>query len=112
MQEQLISFYGMPPAEFLEAVSKVISKVVEEEIRKALHSSPSGEHDQHFYTVQETASYLSVTRQTVHEYVRQGKLRVYKMGARSYFMRADILAALQSESYLRTPKASRSHGRR
>ena len=112
MQEQQISFYGMPPAEFFDAVSKIVSKVVEEEIRKALPSSPLGEQDQHFYTVQETASYLSVTRQTVHEYARQGKLRVYKMGARSYFMRADIMAALQSESYQRTPKASRTHGRR
>lgn len=112
MQEQQTSFHWMLPAEFLEVFSKTISKVVEEEIRKALHGSSSREDDQQFYTVQETASYLSVTRQTVHEYARQGKLRVHKMGARSYFMRADIVAALQSESYQRTPKARRTHGRR
>lgn len=106
-----ISFYAELPPEFLDAVSKAVSKAVLEEIRRALPAAPAAEDDQRFYTVQETAALYSVTRQTVHEYVRQGKLRVHKIGARSYFLRADIMAALQSESYQRTPKASR-HARR
>ncbi len=108
MPQQQILICGVPYEELLDA----FRKVVQEEVRKALPAAPAAEEDQHPYTVQETAKFLSVTRQTVHEYVRTGKLRVHKIGARSYFMRAEVLAALQSESYLRTPKASRTHGNR
>ncbi|HEX8326598.1 MAG TPA: helix-turn-helix domain-containing protein [Hymenobacter sp.] len=102
-----VHIYELTPQELLDEVRKV----VQEEVRKAMASAPSAEEDLHPYTVQETAKLLDCCRQTVHEYVRTGKLRVHKLGARSYFMRADILAALQSESYQRTPKTSR-HARR
>jgi excisionase family DNA binding protein len=107
MQQQVI-IYGVSSDELLEALRRMTHEVV----RELLHSSSPTEEDQHPYTVVETAKMLSVCRQTVHEYVRTGKLRVSKIGGRSYFMRADIMAALQSEGYQRTPKASRSHGRR
>ena len=90
----------------------VFRKMMKEEVQQVLRSAPPAEEDQHPYTVLETAKILSVCRQTVHEYVRTGKLRVSKIGGRSYFMRADITAALQSEGYQRTVKASRSHVRR
>ena len=105
-QHTLIS--GLTPQQLLEAVHNV----VQEAVREALRSSSAKEEDQHLYTVQETAKFLSITRQTVHEYVRTGKLRVHKIGARSYFMRAEILTALQSEGYQRTPKASRNRAHR
>ena len=108
MQEKEIRIYGGSQTEFLDEVRKIFQEVV----REALHSNSPTEDDQHPYTVQETAKFLNVCRQTVHEYVRLGKLKVHKIGkGRSYFMRADIMAALQSESYQRTPKASR-HARR
>ena len=107
MQQQVI-IYGVSSDELLEK----LGKMVQEAVQQVLRSSPPAEEDQHPYTVLETAKMLSVCRQTVHEYVRTGKLRLSKIGGRSYFMRADILAALQSESYQRTVKASRSHVRR
>ena len=107
MPEQEIRICGVTYRELLDG----FRKVVQEEVREALHSSPPVEEDFHPYTVLETAKILNCTRQTVHEYVRTGRLRVHKLGARSYFFRADIMAALQSESYQRTPKASR-HARR
>ena len=107
MQQQVI-IYGVSSDELLEE----FRKMVQEEVRQILRSTPSTEEDHHPYTVLETAKMLSVCRQTVHEYVRTGKLRVSKIGGRSYFMRVDIMAALQSEGYQRAPKASRSHGRR
>ena len=88
-----------------------VSKVVQEGIRNAIPAATPAEEDLHPYTVQETAKILNCCRQSVHEYVRTGRLRVHKLGARSYFFKADIIAALQSESYQRTPKTSR-HVRR
>lgn len=107
MQEILIC--GVKYQELLDE----FRKVVQEEVRQVLRTSTPAEEDLHPYTVQETAKMLNICRQTVHEYVRIGKLKVHKLGkGRSYFFRADIMAALQSESYQRTQKASRTHVRR
>ncbi len=94
-----------------QAMLGEVRKAVQEEVRNAIPATIAIEEDLHPYTVQETAKMLNCCRQSVHEYVRIGRLRVHKLGARSYFFRADILAALQSDSYQRTPKASR-HARR
>jgi excisionase family DNA binding protein len=94
-----------------QAILSEISKAVQEGVRNAMPATALAEEDLHPYTVQETATMLNCCRQTVHEYVRSGRLRVHKLGARSYFFKADIISALQSESYQRTPKASR-HARR
>ena len=88
-----------------------VRKAIQEEVRIAMPTTAPAEEDLHPYTVLETATMLNCCRQTVHEYVRAGRLRVHKLGARSYFFKADIISALQSESYQRTPKASR-HARR
>ncbi|SFQ49494.1 helix-turn-helix domain-containing protein [Hymenobacter arizonensis] len=107
MPEQEIRICGVTYKELLDG----FRKVVHDEVREALQSSAPAEDNSHPYTVVETAKFLNCTRQTVHEYVRAGRLRVHKLGARSYFFKADIMAALQNESYQRTPKASR-HARR
>lgn len=105
MQQTLI--IRLTPEELIEAVRKVF----QEEVGGMLRSGPVKEEDQHLYTVQETAALLSITRQTVHQYVRVGKLPVHKIGARSYFMRAEILAALQREGYQRTIKSGKGNRR-
>ena len=94
-----------------QAMLGEVRKAVQEEVHKAMPATAPAEEDLHPYTVQETAKMLNCCRQSVHQHVRAGKLRVHKLGARSYFFKADIMAALQSESYQRTPKASR-HARR
>ena len=46
-------------------------------------------------TVRESAQFLNVTVQTIHEHKRRGILKYHKLGARTYFKRADLLSALQ-----------------
>lgn len=40
--------------------------------------------DEKIYTLQEVADYLKVTRQTVYNYVKTGKLKANKMGSLQY----------------------------
>ena len=46
-------------------------------------------------TIRETAALLDVTVQTVHEWKRRVLLKYHKIASRTYFKRADVLAALQ-----------------
>lgn len=60
-------------------------------------------------TVREAAELLDVTVQTCHEWKRLGRLKYKKLGSRTYFLRADLLAAL--ESHQRTVKTGKGGGR-
>jgi hypothetical protein len=64
--------------------------------------------------VAQTAALLDVTRQTIHNRVRTGQLRAYKQdsdqhGGRTYFMKSEVLAALQERT---RPDGHRKHARR
>ncbi len=39
---------------------------------------------ENIYTLQEVADYLKVTRQTIYNYVKAGKLKANKIGAQQY----------------------------
>ncbi|WP_426062036.1 helix-turn-helix domain-containing protein [Hymenobacter sp. B1770] len=60
-------------------------------------------------TVREAAELLDVTVQTIHEHKRKGILPYKKLGSRTYFLRADVLAALQGHQ--RTVKTGKGGGR-
>ena len=44
----------------------------------------------------ETAEYLRVSNQTVYNMIRDGRIRAYKVGREWRFLRADIMAYLDS----------------
>lgn len=46
----------------------------------------------------ETAEYLRVSNQTVYNMIRAGKIKAYKVGREWRFLRADIMAYLNSSS--------------
>ncbi|WP_426059962.1 helix-turn-helix domain-containing protein [Hymenobacter sp. B1770] len=54
-------------------------------------------------SIQEAASMLGVTVQTVHEWKRLGLLKYHKLGGRSYVKRSDVMTALQG--FQRTKKS-------
>ena len=60
-------------------------------------------------TMQEAAEMLDVCPQTVHEWKCCGLFTYHKMGRRTYFERAEVLAALKSEK--RTVKTVKGAGR-
>ena len=60
-------------------------------------------------TVREAAKLLDVTVQSIHEYKRRGLLKYKKLGSRTYFLRADLLAALQGHQ--RTMKSGKGASR-
>ena len=46
----------------------------------------------------ETADYLRVSNQTVYNMIKDGRIKVYKVGREWKFLRADIMAYLESAS--------------
>ena len=89
-----------------QAMLDEVRKAVQEEVRNAMPVTAPAEEDLHPYTVQETAKMLNCCRQSVHEYVRTGRLRVHKLGARSYFFRDVVLYPALPRLLTSTPMAA------
>jgi len=51
--------------------------------------------DEAYHTRRETAKILQVTLVTLHDWVKRGKIRAYKINTRVRFKKSDIDAALQ-----------------
>lgn len=49
-------------------------------------------------TLKDTAQYLRVTKQTVYNMVKKGRIKAYKVGREWRFFRSDIMAYLESTS--------------
>ena len=88
---------GVAYAQLLDDVRAVI--------RHELHNAPTpaaAPPADDPLSIQETASMLGVTVQTVHEWKRLGLLKFYKIRGRSYVLRSDVMTALQG--FQRTKK--------
>lgn len=94
-----------------------VDAVVEEKLQQRIdahmtHQLPAPQLED-VLTVQQTADLLHVTRQTVYNRVRDGKLIPYKLdpnkqGSTTYFMKSEVLAALKERTL---PNGTRKHAR-
>ncbi len=53
-------------------------------------------------TVKEVADFLRVSRQTVYQMVKQGKVPFFRVGTKVRFKRADILALTETQTQTKT----------
>lgn len=60
-------------------------------------------------TVEQAASTLAASRQTIHNWVRKGYLKAYKLGGRTYFKKDELLGALRQKT---RPDGLRKNARR
>lgn len=80
-----------------EQLIEDVRAVVRHELQSASSPPPASLADEALLTIREAAALLDVTVQTAHDWKRRGLLKYYKMGSRTYFKRAEVLAALQSQ---------------
>ena len=75
----------------------------------AAHNQQSVLQEDALLTIAEAAALLSVVRQTIHNWVRSGQLKSYKLGGRTYFKKAEVTACLVEKM---RPNGTRKHERR
>ena len=97
---------GVDYTQFLEDVRAVVRHEISHQAPAPAAGPPPAEQ---LLTVREAATLLNVTVQTVHDWKKRGMLKYHKLGSRTYFKRADVLAALQG--YQRSAKTGKEVGR-
>ena len=77
------------PENLGESISKKVVESLKEEFA-SITSPPSKE----ILSIEETCEFLSLTKQTIHKYRNEGRLKPHYFGNKPYFKRSEILASL------------------
>ena len=87
---QTFRFNGSCGNEVYEAKEiRMIDKII-----RAMNDKPAVD----ILNLDETADYLRVSNQTVYNMIKDGRIKAYKVGREWKFLRADIMAYLESAS--------------
>lgn len=77
--------HGISPEELTEKILNGV-KIQIEQFKKEIGAPEKTE----FFTRQETAAYLKISLFCLHDWVKKGILRPYKMGNKTFFERKEI----------------------
>lgn len=84
--------------EYWEQLRKIIReemKATDKDVVAAVTFETPGLNYKPLYKMKEVCALLSVTRPTIYDWVKHGKLKPYKIRSRVYFLWDDVRALLQ-----------------
>ena len=86
------------PGEFWEELRKIVREELMMSKKSAVGSSllvPQGMTEKPLYRITEICQLFNISRTTVHDWVKAGRLRKIKVSSRVYFLGADIKKMFQ-----------------
>lgn len=92
-------FFNVPLSK-LEPIFKRWIKEAQAEIQPIQVEPTDQQTKKEFITRKETQALFSVSSVTIHEWQKNGILKVYKMGNRSYFKYSELLETLYKSNRL------------
>ena len=99
--------FPMAPGEFWKQIKDVIEEVVNEKINQPFQP-PQKDHlpDKALLKANDVCAIFQVSKPTLYDWLRQDKLRSFKIKSRRYFLKSDIEAMIQREIVPVQPKNS------
>lgn len=84
--------FPVAPSEFWKQIKVVVSEVVDAKLATLQTESPSGQDipERTLLKATEVCEIFRVSKPTLYAWIRQDKLRSFKIRSRRYFSRADI----------------------
>jgi excisionase family DNA binding protein len=94
--EETPIFFPVTPSAFLKILRTMIEEVINENIIKQ-PQLPSELAEKTLLTPQEVCQVLRLSKPTLYELIKDGKLKGFKIGSRRYFARTDVEYILQRQ---------------
>ena len=96
MQETPMLF-PMAPAEFWKQIRSTIEEVVNEKISHSFQPPP-GDHlpEKALLKLSDVCAVFQVSKPTFYDWLRQNKIKSFKIKSRRYFLREDIEAMIRN----------------
>ena len=83
--------FPMSPEEYWQKLSEVMDRLLSEKLKQGDRSGiPNGMTSRPLLSIKEVCDFFQITKPTIYEWIRHGKLKPYKVRARVYFLMSDI----------------------
>jgi len=91
--------FPMQPEQFWQKLSEIVDGLLNEKLRQGNHPSPPpGLTSRPLLSIKEVCTFFQITKPTIYEWIRHGKLKPYKVRARVYFLMTDIESLFKCNS--------------
>lgn len=94
--ETQIQFINFSQEEFAELISKSVKSQFEELVNATNKEQPKEEND--LLSRKETADFFKVSLVSVHAWVKDGIIKPYKVGNRTYFKKSELINVVESSN--------------
>ena len=89
--------FPISPEEYWRKLSEVVDRLLSEKLNQGGYpATPPGMTSRPLLSIKEVCDLFQITKPTVYEWIRHGKLKPYKVRARVYFLMADIEALFKA----------------
>ena len=97
--------FPMAPAEFWKQIKTTIEEVVKANINQAtIQPPPSHLPEKALLKASDVCAVFQVSKPTLYQWLRQDKLKSFKIKSRRYFLRTDIESMIRSQEDVNTNK--------
>jgi excisionase family DNA binding protein len=89
--------FPMSPEDYWRRLSELMDRLLSEKLKQgSCPVTPPGMTSRPLLSIKEVCDLFQITKPTIYEWIRHGKLKPYKVRARVYFLVADIEALLKA----------------
>lgn len=89
--------FPMSPEDYWRKLSEVMDGLLSTKLKQGSYPvTPPGMTSRPLLSIKEVCDLFQITKPTIYEWTRHGKLKPYKVRARVYFLMADIEALLRT----------------
>lgn len=98
--------FPMAPEEFWKQIKATIEEVVNEKINQSFQPPPVSDHlpEKALLKASDVCAIFQVSKPTLYDWLKQEKLRSFKVKSRRYFLRTDIEVMIRNETAFEVPK--------
>ena len=88
--------FPMAPAEFWKQIKSTIAEVVNEKINQPIQPPTDHLPEKALLKLSDVCAVFQVSKPTLYDWLRQNKIKSFKIKSRRYFLRADIEAMIKN----------------
>jgi len=108
--EETPMLFPIAPSEFWKQIRATIEEVVTEKLSLTLHQPPNSHlPEKALLKATDVCEILQVSKPTLYEWLKQKKLKSFKIMSRRYFLRAEIEAIISGQEKTLAPAEINHH---
>lgn len=92
-------FFPIAPNDFLKQIRATIEEVVSEKLNQANLQTPNNHlPEKAFLKINDVCAIFQVSKPTIYDWMKQDKIKSFKIKSRRYFLRTEIEAMMKDNN--------------